>query len=200
MLDNILAHAGEAGAGGGQFPAIHPIFVNFTAALLPTSLAADLLARIFRRESLRATGWWTLLLAALVTPLTGVAGWMWMRSMEDMDHWQMPYHKWIGVGLAAGFVLLAAWRGWLYRRNRAPTVSYFIAGALLLGLLGFQGELGGSMSFGHAILISDEQPHASHNSSQANPTGDDHSSTGHPPLPDGWKDHIEVSDAPATRP
>jgi len=62
-----------------EFPSspqqFHPILVNFTAALLPLSFLSDVLGRMLRRQSLHNAGWWLLLYAVLITPLTVAAGW-----------------------------------------------------------------------------------------------------------------------------
>jgi uncharacterized membrane protein len=153
-LMTIVAHAGEEG-GSTSWLSLpwHPIFVNFTAALLPASFLFDLLGAWTRRDSLRTAAWWTLLLAAIVTPITATAGWVWLHSMEDMDQWQMAYHKWLGTSAAVLVILLAVWRGSIYRRNRAPGWLYGLAAVVLLGALLVQGDLGGSMSFGRGIVI-----------------------------------------------
>ena len=207
MLFPILAHASDA-AGGGGFPPIHPILVNFTAALIPTSVAADLLGRWLKRPSLRATGWWTMCLVAVITPLTALAGWLWMRSMEDMDHWQMRYHLWLGVSIAALLIPLAIWRGRTQRKDRPVGLAYFVAASLLTGALALQGELGGSMSFGHTLLFSGDDSSAAHDRSSSHGDMDmdraNHAAHGstHPSslLPDGWKDHIDVGQPAATQP
>ncbi|HUZ07075.1 MAG TPA: hypothetical protein VMV89_06255, partial [Candidatus Paceibacterota bacterium] len=36
---------------------LHPILVNFTAALVPVSVASDFIGRFCKAESLRSTGW-----------------------------------------------------------------------------------------------------------------------------------------------
>ena len=153
-LYSFLAHEGAA----SEWLALpfHPIFVNFTAALLPASFLFDLLGGWTKREPLRAAAWYTLLLAAIVTPITAVAGWLWLRSMGDMGHWQMPIHKWLGTGAAVLVILYAWWRGSLYRRGRSPGWLYALAALVLLGALLFQGDLGGSMSFEHGIVIKSE--------------------------------------------
>jgi uncharacterized membrane protein len=131
----------------------HPIFVNFTAALLPASFLFDLAAAISKRESLRAAAWYTLLLAAIVTPITALAGWLWLKSMGDMGDWQMPIHKWLGTAAAGLVILYACWRGWMYRSGRSPGLVYALAALVLFGALLYQGELGGSMSFQGGIVI-----------------------------------------------
>ena len=154
LLTCAAAGGHGGGGGGGSFPPFHPILVNFTAALIPASFAADLLGAWFRKDGLRATGWWTLLLAAIVTPFTAAIGWLWMNSMGHMDHWQMSYHQWIGVSIAAATLLMVAWRGWLWRHSRGPGWGYGLVAAPLLAALLVQGDLGGSMSFGRGIVIS----------------------------------------------
>src|SRR6476646_10797974 len=56
---------------------LHPILVNFTAALLPLALLSDLLGRWLKRSSLHSAAAWMVLYAAIITPLTGAAGWWW---------------------------------------------------------------------------------------------------------------------------
>lgn len=148
--------------GDGLFPPFHPILVNFTAGLIPASFLLDLLGAWLKRDALRVSAWWTLLLAAALTPLTALAGWLWMRSMEHTGHWQMPIHMWLGISLAFLFVALAVWRGWMYRHGTAPGWLYALAAAVLLGALMYQGDLGGSMSFGRGIVISAGQEEAEH--------------------------------------
>lgn len=142
----LLAHAGET--AGWHLPPLHPILVNFTAALIPASVLSDWLGRFLRQPSLAGVGWWTMLYAAIITPFTAAAGWWWMRQMQDMDHWQMPYHQWLGVSLAVVIVALAIWRGRLYRKMRAVSIPYLLVATLAVAALVVQGDLGGQMSFG----------------------------------------------------
>lgn len=146
----LLAHGGSTDWLPLEMTPIHPILVNFTAALIPTSFLADVLGRCLRKQSLTETAWWTLLLAAIVTPLTAAAGWYWMRQMDmpGMDSRQMAIHQWLGISLAVLFIALAAWRGRFYRRATVPGYAYLGLLALLCGLLTVQGHLGGVMSFG----------------------------------------------------
>src|SRR5262245_26273528 len=98
MIGIPLAHGGAH--GGFELPPLHPILVNFTAALVPASLASDLLGRFLKRESFFAAGFWTLVYAAAVTPLTAIAGWLWLRGMGDMGHSEMATHQWLGSAIA----------------------------------------------------------------------------------------------------
>jgi uncharacterized membrane protein len=147
--------------------------VNFTAALVPTSFLFDLLGAWRKNDRLLAVGWWTLLLAACLTPVTILFGWLWMGSMADMDHWQMPVHKWLGTSLGAALIVLAIWRGWLYRRERGPGWSYAAVAAVLLLAFAAQGDLGASMSFEKGIVFSSSEEHeATHDQNSDAPAHD----------------------------
>lgn len=202
----VLAHAGEAHDGGISFadlPPVHPILVNFTAALVPISLGSDVLGRLFKRESLRHAGWWTMLFAAMITPLTVLAGWLWLREMPDMnDMREMSIHKWLGTGLAVLLPLFAWWRGRFHSRGIGPGWSYLAILALAVGGLMAQGHLGGMMSFGgerDATLMSPMAHSLTTNptSQPAMPAGHHHATTtdtsaASHDLGNGWKDQIQI--------
>ncbi len=125
---------------------LHPILVNFTAALVPVSVASDIIARLCKSESLRDTAWWTLFYATIVTPFTAIAGWLFWAS-DDNGVAGMTIHKWLGIGLAVLLFGLFAWRLKLHRQNEWATVPYLILGAIFLAALMYQGYLGGEQVF-----------------------------------------------------
>ena len=128
---------------------LHPILVNFTAALMPASVFSDILGRLLRRESLNQTAWWTLLYATAITPCTGLAGWFWKRSIEAaLPPDIIVIHQWLGISLAVALIILTIWRGTLYKHGKNPGTAYFILATLILATLMYQGHLGGSMTFG----------------------------------------------------
>lgn len=125
---------------------IHPILVNFTAALVPVSLGSDLLERLTGHADLRATAWWTMLYAACVTPLTALAGWLfWMH--DDVGVTGMTIHKWLGTALAVLIPALALWRWRAWKAERRPSALYLAAVLALVAALAFQGHLGGVQVF-----------------------------------------------------
>lgn len=125
---------------------LHPILVNFTAALIPVSVAADFVARWRVHEELRITAWWTMLLAAIVTPFTAVAGWLFWMS-DDNGVAIMTVHKWLGTTLAVLILGLFAWR-WTFRRRRQPvSLAYLTVAVLFVAALVIQGSLGGYQVF-----------------------------------------------------
>ncbi len=127
---------------------IHPILVNFTAALIPASVASDMLGKIFRKQSLTHAAWWMLVYAAVVTPFTALAGWFWKQSVETMLPPDiLTLHQWLGTSLGVLFLFLAGWRFTIHRKDQKPTGSYFFLAFLTLVALVYQGSLGGKMVF-----------------------------------------------------
>lgn len=125
---------------------LHPILVNFTAALIPVSVAGDFLAKLFKHSEFRVTAWWTMLLGTIITPLTAIAGWLfWMD--DDNGVLIMNIHKWLGTSLAILIISLCLWR-WTFRKKR-QTVSalYLVVAILFVVALIVQGTLGGHQVF-----------------------------------------------------
>ena len=128
---------------------IHPILVNFTAALVPASLASDIAGRLTGRRSLHNGGWWMLLYAAVLTPFTALAGLEWKKSVSDaVPPALLRTHQFIGLSLAVAFCLLAWWRWRLHDRQCPPTNSYLVLAFVLVLALVYQGSIGGAMLFG----------------------------------------------------
>lgn len=128
----------------------HPILVNFTAGLVPTSFISDLLGRISEKRSLSSAAWWMLLFAALLTPATALTGWFWKQSLPSaaLPADLILMHQWLGMALAVLFPIMTLWRAQIYFLVGAPSIGYLILAALATVLLAFQGNLGGTMVFG----------------------------------------------------
>ena len=128
---------------------LHPIFVNFTAALLPLAFLSDVLGRLFRRAELHAVGAWMTVYAAVITPLTAAAGWWWKRSVgPELPPNLILIHQWLGTSAVVLFIVLAVWRWRFYKRGVAPSAGYFALALLTVIALVYQGSLGGAMVFG----------------------------------------------------
>lgn len=162
-----------------SFPPIHPLLVNFTAALVPVSFLCDLAAVWVKKDALRVVAVRTLAFAAVVTPFTALAGWLWMRSMDHADHWQMPVHLWVGVSIAVVLLSLAVWRVSMQRRGDKPGWLYAVCALLVFAALAMQAELGASMSFGSGIFLRPHETADHHDSTAPQPHTHDHDAEPH---------------------
>lgn len=128
---------------------IHPILVNFTAALVPTSFGSDVLGKVFRKQSLHDAAWWMLAFAAAITPLTAIAGLTWKKSLGDaLPAATIQTHQWLGISLALIFIVLALWRWSIHSHRQSPGFFYLALAFLTVVALTYQGTLGGAMVFG----------------------------------------------------
>jgi len=128
---------------------IHPILVNFTAALLPLAFLSDILGRIFRRQSLHNAAWWMVLYVAAITPLTVLAGWWWKHAAgPDLPPKLILVHQWLGTSAAVLFVVLAFWRWRIHKQGIPPSIGYLALAFIAVLALIYQGSLGGAMVFG----------------------------------------------------
>ena len=176
------------------FPPPHPMFVNFTAALIPVSLASDLLGRILRKQSLQAVGLWGILYGTLATPITCYLGLRWMNQLGRHGK-NMVIHEWLGFSMVAILILLSLWRIRLYRHKRPASAPYLLILVVLFGSAAFQGHTGAVMTFHpneeNTAIASTPQPAPSLNASDPHDLGD------------GWRTQIEVkprsSEFPTTR-
>ena len=125
---------------------LHPVLVNFTAALVPASVFSDLAGRIVKSEPLRHAAWWTMFYATAVTPFTAITGWLFWMS-DDNGVSGMAIHKWLGSVLALLLFGLFLWRWKLYRRQQWPTPVYFVVGIAFVAALVYQSHLGGEQVF-----------------------------------------------------
>jgi uncharacterized membrane protein len=132
-------------------PPLHPAFVHFPIALVVFSFITDLLNRLFKKPSLRATGSWSLLGALVFGAITAGTGYYDMvrtRPVLGDTFRYVDFHMDIGWILVGAVAVLTAWRWLVYaRRDRTPGVLYLVAAVLVMGLVLFQGWYGGEMVY-----------------------------------------------------
>lgn len=128
---------------------LHPILVNFTAALLPLAFLSDILGRILRRQSFHHAAWWMVLYAAVITPFTAAAGWWWrLTEGSTLPANLITVHEWLGTTAVVLFVVLAIWRWSIHKRDASPNWAYLTFALIVVLALVYQGSLGGRMVFG----------------------------------------------------
>lgn len=137
--------------------------MHFPIALLSLSVAADLVAFFSNSASLRDTGWWALLGAAVGGVVTAAAGFYDMRRapLEEDVHRLVHQHMRVGLALLAAMVGLTVWRWTVYTQTGQPVTALYLDAALLtMGLAGFQGWLGGELVYSHGVFVKAIPPRA----------------------------------------
>lgn len=134
---------------------VHPILVHFPIALLPLSVAADLVGFFAHVPSLSHTGWWALLGAAAGGVATVAAGFFDMSraDLTEEVHVRVHRHMYVGLVLLTVIVGLAIWRGFLYFDDLIVPMLYLDLGVLGVALVGLQGWLGGKLVFDDGVFV-----------------------------------------------
>jgi uncharacterized membrane protein len=141
---------------GYDWPELHATLNDLPAVLLLMSVGFDLLAAITRRESLRAVGFWTLIVGVVGTAAAVGAGLIAEDRIDHSDraHAIMETHETLAIIVLVLFGLLALWR--LVRRGvwgpREQPIA-LTAGVIGVALMVYTAKLGGDLVFDHALGI-----------------------------------------------
>jgi uncharacterized membrane protein len=141
---------------GYDWPRLHAALNDFPAALLLGSVLFDLLGAVNKRDSLKAAGFWTLIVGVLGTGAAIVAGLLAEDRVEHSDraHAIMGTHETLAYIVLAIFGLLALWR--IVRKgvwnDREQPVA-LTAGVIGVALMVYTAKLGGNLVFDHALGI-----------------------------------------------
>lgn len=142
---------------------VHPIVVHFPIALLFLSATADLIGFFTDSVSLRNTGWWALLGAAMGGVVTVAAGIFDMRraKLEEKVHERVHQHMKVGLALLTAIIGLTVWRWTIFDGPGIPVTAIYLDVALLTaGLAGFQGWLGGELVYTYGVFVKAVRPSA----------------------------------------
>ena len=135
---------------------VHPILVHFPIALFALSVTADLVTFFTNIESLRSTGWWSLVGAAVggvVTVLAGVYG-MRCADMKEEIHEHVHRHMKVGFAMLAVIVGLTVWRWTIFQRPGLAVSAICLDCAVqTMALAGFQGRLGGELVYTYGVFV-----------------------------------------------
>ena len=141
---------------GYDAPRWHAALNDLPAALLFVAVLFDLGAALWKRESLKWAGIWTLWAGVLGGWAAVVAGEL---AEESIDHGQaihelMELHQTLALVTMSVFTLILAWK--MYRRFALPAAEELVTRVLsLAGLAGlvWVGIVGGTMVFEHAAGV-----------------------------------------------
>jgi uncharacterized membrane protein len=141
---------------GYDAPRIHAALNDLPPALLLMSVVFDLLGVIFKRESLKAAGFWTLVFGVLGTGAAIVSGLLAEDAAQHSEqaHAIIETHETLAFIVLGIFGLLAIWR--IVRHgvwNEREQPIALTAGVIGVGILVYTAMLGGKLMFDHAVGI-----------------------------------------------
>ena len=141
----------------------HAALNDLPAALLLAAVLFDLAAAVFKRESLKWAGIWTLWAGVLGGWAAVVAGQLAEEAIEHGEaiHDLMERHELLGKITMVVFTVILVWK--MYRRFALPPAEEWATRALgVLGVAGvvWVGAIGGTLVFEHAAGISNERMQA----------------------------------------
>ncbi len=139
---------------GYDWPRLHAALNDLPPALLPLSVLFDLLGILFKRDSLKAAAFWTLVAGVAGTIAAIGAGLLAADAAEHSEqaHAIMETHETLAFIVLAIFGVLAIWR--IVRRgvwNEKEQPIALTAGVIGIAILLYTAVLGGKLSFDHAV-------------------------------------------------
>ena len=141
---------------GYDAPRIHAALNDLPPALLPLSVLLDVLGISFKRESLKAAAFWTLVFGVIGTGGAIVAGLLAEDAVQHSEqaHAIMETHETLAFIVLGIFGVLAVWR--IVRRGvwseREQPVA-LTAGVIGVAILLYASALGGKLVFDHGLGI-----------------------------------------------
>jgi uncharacterized membrane protein len=148
---------------GYDAPRWHAILNDFPAALLVTAVLFDLAAAVWKRESLKWAGIWTLWAGVIGGWMAVIAGELAEESIEHGEamHELMELHERQALVTMGIFTAILVWK--LFRRSALPPREEWATRVLgIAGVVGlcYVGAAGGKLVFEHAAGISSERMQA----------------------------------------
>jgi uncharacterized membrane protein len=142
---------------GYDAPRWHALLNDFPAALLVTAVLFDLAAAIWKRESLKWAGIWTLWAGVIGGWVAAVAGELAEKSLEHGEaiHELMELHERRALVTMGIFTAILVWK--MYRRFTLPAPEQWATRVLgIIGVVGlcYVGAAGGKLVYEHAAGMS----------------------------------------------
>jgi uncharacterized membrane protein len=141
---------------GYDAPRIHAALNDLPPALLPMSVLFDLLGIFFKRESLKAAAFWTLVFGVAGAGAAIVAGLMAEDAVQhsEQSHAIMETHETLAFIVLGIFGVLAVWRSLrrgVWSEKEQPIG--ITAGVIGVAILIYASSLGGKLVFDHGLGI-----------------------------------------------
>ncbi|WP_029521667.1 DUF2231 domain-containing protein [Persephonella sp. KM09-Lau-8] len=138
---------------------LHPPIVHFAIALTIIGVIFELLGFALKRESLKHAAFWTFIVGVLAVwgaMISGEAAEEAVEHLIEGTYAEKVFepHEELGKILPWIFTGLGLFRIFLYvKENSKLMVIYLIAAFIGIGLIGYQGRLGGKLVYEYGIGV-----------------------------------------------
>ncbi len=138
---------------------LHPPIVHFAVALTIIGVIFELLGFTLKRESLKHAAFWTFIVGVLAVWGAMFSG---EAAEEAVEHFiegtnvekVFELHEELGKILPWIFTVLGLFRVFLYIKESSKLmIIYLIAAIIGIGLIGYQGRLGGIMVYEYGVGV-----------------------------------------------
>lgn len=123
---------------------LHPIVVHFPMAFLPAALFTAVVGR--RRPSFAAPVQFLVVAGGVLAVVSTVLGWLNAGAPSAADDWLLQGHRWLGTGIGAGSLGLAAWAA--LRPEQDRSMLMIIGLSIITAAIVVQGWFGGALVHG----------------------------------------------------
>ena len=138
---------------------LHPPIVHFAIALTIMGVIFDLLGFMLKKETLKHAGFWTFIVGVAAVwgaMLSGEAAEELVEKFVENTKIEEIFetHEELGKILPWIFTGLGLFRIYLYiKENSKLTIIYLIVAFIGIGLIGYQGRLGGKMVYDYGVGV-----------------------------------------------
>ena len=138
-----------------SWPNLHAALNDLPAALLLVSLVFEIFGALLKRDSLKATAFWTLLAGVIGAVLAGLAGLMAEKRVEQSvrAHDLIERHETLAFVVLGLFFALLLWRTVRRTLSKQEQTIYITIAAIGVVLMMITARVGGSLVFGHGLGI-----------------------------------------------
>ena len=140
-------------------PNWHPIYVNFTVALICVSALCYFAGYLFKKRAvgkeLLIVARWCLWLGAIAAIATVIAGFMayYTVAHDAPSHHAMTNHRNVAIATFIAILLVTIWSGWLYIKNKSVGLWFILVMLVTVILLMTTAWHGAEVVFRHGIGV-----------------------------------------------
>jgi len=137
---------------------LHPALAHFPVALLLTGFLFDVLSTVLKKDSLRVSGWWCLLVGGL-SLIAAIASGIYTENTvghNDVSHTIMARHKQVEYMTVALFGILLVWRSLkqtMLPKTVIQLILYYAIGVFAVGTMVYGANLGGRLVYEYGVGV-----------------------------------------------